>query len=71
MFNVGSRIASVVADTLAHKGLGLSYDEIVAIVYPLFEELGERHELGDWIELPNGTTYTLTFKPAPRTKPFV
>jgi len=63
MHNTGYRIASVVCDSLTQRS-NLTRHELEEIIYPLFVSVGHEQVVGDWLELPNGATYTLTFKPA-------
>ena len=63
--NVGCMIANLITTALAGR-CSLSYDELHKIVYRECSELSDFHKLGDWIEMPNGATYTLTFKPSTR-----
>lgn len=59
---IGCRIAARLTDSLNSK-VAVPYLLLQRWIYEELEELGQEQELGDWIELPNGTTYTLTFKP--------
>lgn len=59
---IGTRIAAKITDNLAGK-VGSDYAAIERIVYETCLEIARNSYSGDWIELPNGATYTLTFKP--------
>ena len=58
---VGTRIAQHL--TAALCGLGVPERTISEIVYRECSRIADEATTGDWIEMPNGTTYTLTFKP--------
>ena len=62
MDNVGVMIANQITRALAGK-CGLSYDDLSSIVYGECLEIARNATVGDWVEMPNGATYTLTFKP--------
>ena len=62
MDNVGIMIANQITRALAGK-CGLSYDDLSNIVYGECLEIARNAKVGDWVEMPNGATYTLTFKP--------
>ncbi len=62
MDNVGIMIANQVTAALAGK-CGLPYKELSDIVYGECLAIARNAELGDWLEMLNGATYTLTFKP--------
>jgi len=57
---VGCAIARRMVDALV--GEGIPYNRLVEIVYGEFERMSLNNTPGDWLELPNGDTYTLTFK---------
>ncbi len=59
---IGCRIAARITDAL-NPVLPVPYRAIEKVVYEECAQIGKEHRIGDWIELPNGTTYTLTFKP--------
>jgi len=59
---IGCRIAARLTDSLNSK-VPVPYRDLQQWVYDEIEQIEKEHRLGDWIELPNGTTYTLTFKP--------
>lgn len=48
----------------AFTGNGLTAQQIEDILYPELRAIAAELETGDWIELPDGTTATITFKPA-------
>ncbi len=60
--NIGVPIARRLFYKLAGK-CNLSARELEDIIYGDLNQLASEATIGDWIELPNGTTYTLTFKP--------
>ena len=60
--HIGCLIAQQLTSALAGK-CGLTYKELSDIIYGEFNALAEFHRKGDWLELPNGTTYTCTFRP--------
>ena len=59
--STGLRIANIVTDSLLGKGL--SYDVVSKIVYGICSDISEASEIDDWLEFPDGTTATITFKP--------
>lgn len=59
---IGCRIAARLTDSLNSK-VPVPYPQLQRWIYEELEEIGHEQALGDWIEMPNGTTYTLTFKP--------
>lgn len=59
---IGCRIAARLTDALNSK-VPVPYANLETWVYEECERIGKEQRIGDWIELPNGTTYTLTFKP--------
>jgi hypothetical protein len=60
--NIGTRLGTLVTFTLA--GLPDTYvPTIEKRLYPALLQLAENTQLGDWIELPDGTTFVCTFKP--------
>lgn len=42
---------------------GIPYQQLVDIIYSELSDIGNELELGDWLQLPNGTTFTCTYKP--------
>lgn len=60
MDNIGCMIAQRISSALL--GLGLSYKEVTDVVYKECLDIAKEHTLGDWIEMPNGDTYTKTFE---------
>lgn len=60
--NVGTKIAHRLFYALAGK-TNLSAIELEKIVYGTCDEIADESDLNDWIEMPNGTTFTCTFKP--------
>ena len=60
--HIGCLIAQQLTSALAGK-CGLTYTELSDIIYGEFHALAAFHRKGDWLELPNGTTYTCTFRP--------
>lgn len=59
---IGCRIASRLTNYLNDRA-PVPYRDLEEWVYTECDRIGREQRLGDWIELPNGTTYTLTFKP--------
>jgi hypothetical protein len=59
MEHVGCRIAQRV--TAALCGNGYKYDEISGIIYAECMDIANEQYNGDWIEMPNGDTYTKSF----------
>lgn len=48
--------------TTALTGLGIDFATIQNIVYAELAAIGHEQNKGDWIALPDGTTYEMTFK---------
>ena len=59
---IGCRIAQRLTYALNDK-IPVPYKELETWIYGELEQVEKEHRIGDWIELPNGTTYTLTYKP--------
>lgn len=59
MNNIGCRIAQRLTSALT--GLGISYDQLAKIVYSEMLAIAHEQVNGDWLEMPNGDTYTKTF----------
>jgi hypothetical protein len=59
--NIGCVIAQRI--TAALTLMGISYDDLSKVVYKECSDIAKEQKLGDWLEMPNGSTYTLTFKP--------
>ena len=57
--SVGCMIAQRITSSLI--GLGIEYAELSKIVYSECMDIGLEQSNGDWIEMPNGDTYTKTF----------
>ena len=58
--NIGCRIAQRITSALvgiAHR----DYAVISKIVYNECMDIANEHHNGDWLEMPNGDTYTKTF----------
>jgi len=51
----------------AFTGHGLTAQQIDDILYPELHAIAADLEKGDWIEFPDGTTATITFKPQKRS----
>lgn len=62
MTNVGVMLGQRITYALAGK-VHADYQTLADLVYGELLRIAREHEPGDWIELPNGTTYTMTFKP--------
>lgn len=56
---VGCMIAQRITSALT--GHGIDYAELSKIVYSECMDIGLEQSNGDWIEMPNGDTYTKTF----------
>ena len=66
---IGMRLASILTFELGNSGLlkeGLDYRALEEFIYKTVSDLAHDQQVGDWLETPNGTTYTLTFKPEDR-----
>jgi hypothetical protein len=64
---IGLRLASILTMEIGNSGLlkqGLDYRQLEEFIYKTVSDLAHDQRVGDWLETPNGTTYTLTFKPA-------
>lgn len=59
---IGTRIGQQL--TAALTGHGIPHDQLSEIIYKELDAIATFHKPGDWIEMPDGTTYTLTFKPS-------
>lgn len=57
--SVGCMIAQRITSALT--GHGIPYDELSKIIYKECMDIGLEQSNGDWIEMPNGDTYTKTF----------
>jgi hypothetical protein len=44
-------------------GKGLPYNLVSEAVYSVIQEIANEQTVGDWITGPDGSTWTLTFKP--------
>lgn len=64
--NIGCAIAQRITSSLLL--MGIPYQKIADIVYGECSSITNEQSLGDWLEMPDGTTYTLTFKPTPSKK---
>ena len=60
--NIGVMIAQKLTAIIMIK-TGITYGEASKIVYDEFNTMADECQLGDWISLPDGTTYTCTYKP--------
>ena len=58
--NIGIAIAQRLTYLLVGKGL--NYNDLSEIVYGAFNQISKETNIGDWIELPNGDTFTKTFQ---------
>lgn len=56
---IGCMIAQRISAALL--GLGIDYQIITDVVYQECLNIASEHEVGDWIEMPNGDTYTKTY----------
>ena len=60
--HIGCMIAQQITSALSGR-CGLTYKELSDIVYGECMAIANYHRVGDWLEMPNGTTYTCTFRP--------
>ena len=59
MENTGCRIAQRL--TAALSGHGIAYAVLSKIIYQECQDIAKEQINGDWLEMPNGDTYTKTF----------
>ena len=59
--NLGCTIAQRITGALT--GHGIPYQELADIVYGEFRAIAREQKDGDWLEFPNGDTYTKTYTP--------
>ena len=62
----GLRLASLLTAELKASGIvkdSVSFNELELVVYEELTRIGREQLVGDWLEMPDGTTYTLTTKP--------
>ena len=65
---IGCRIAQRLTSALAGR-VSIPHADLEKLIYEEFTRVGKEHRTGDWIELPNGTCYTLTYKPVQEYTP--
>jgi len=58
-FNVGCAISQRL--TAALTGNGIPYEKLSKIIYGEMLDIALELRIGDWIEMPNGDTFTKTF----------
>lgn len=63
MANPECTIGCVIAQRLtgALTGLGIPYEKLSDVIYKELREISLDLIVGDWLEFPNGDTYTKTF----------
>jgi len=59
MDNIGCAIAQRI--TAALTGHGIPYQELSDIIYKECLDIAREQNNGDWLEMPNGDTYTKTY----------
>lgn len=63
---ISRRITGVVCDLISRKSKLdkiPTYNDVKDVVYGEMLNIVHEQEKGDWIEMPNGATYTMVFKP--------
>jgi len=60
MTNIGCAIAQRLTSALS--GLGLPHDQVSKIVYDECRAIASELEKGDWLEMPDGDTFSMTLK---------
>lgn len=63
---IGLRLAALITYALASSKLlkaKVGFEEIEAVVYKECERIANEQQVGDWLEMPDGTSYNLIFKP--------
>lgn len=63
---MGTRIAQALTAQVSVAFPELTYARIEESIYAYLRQHALDAQPGDWIELPDGTTYTLSFKPTTR-----
>lgn len=58
----GFMLARVLTCNLSAR-LNLPYEDMEKIVCQIVQDIADDQVVGDWLETPNETTYTMTFKP--------
>lgn len=57
--NIGCMIAQRITNALT--GNGIDYQVIADIIYKECIDIAREQNTGDWLEMPNGDTYTKTY----------
>ena len=61
--NYGTLIAQTLTSRLIQAFPQLTYKEVSEVVYKSMQDISDFSEIGDWISMPDATTFTCTFKP--------
>lgn len=64
--STGFRLASLITAAIRQAPFvpeTVPYADIERYIYQCVQSIADEQFVGDWLEMPNGTTYTLTFKP--------
>jgi hypothetical protein len=68
MDNIGTRIGQLLTAKLCahrmHGGTLETYADIAEVVHSSLLELGETSQVGDSVELPDGSSFVCTFTPS-------
>lgn len=59
----GTMIAQALTSRLIQAFPQLTYKEVADVVYKTMQDISDFSEIGDWISMPDATTFTCTFKP--------
>lgn len=60
---LAQRLTAELAWQINKAGVRVEHKLIENIVYGEMNRINSEQSVGDWIEFPNGSNYTLTFKP--------
>jgi hypothetical protein len=59
MESIGCMIAQRITSLMT--GYGLTYEQVCKLVYGELDQIATEQVNGDWLEMPNGDTYTKTY----------
>lgn len=57
--NIGCMIAQRITSALT--GMGIGYNQLADVIYKECIDIAKEQKNGDWLEMPNGDTYTKTY----------
>jgi hypothetical protein len=61
----GVRLASRITDALVASTLlapGFAFNDVAHVIYGECLAIARDQKIGDWLEMPNGTTYVMVFR---------